>query len=294
LIVASARSYDRAMRSCARPLVCLALLAVVPPARAAGNDGPLLLRRGIQLYRDAAYAQSAALLERARSRGLGASERIECAFYLGADYVALDSPAAARRELRVVLQEAPDFEPPQFTSPKVEALFRDVREELERAPRLRPLPPERHGEGLVVRFEASRTGGPGFGAVYWRWRGEPGWRETPLGHVRNEMQATLPVDATIGHPIGHPIGRGGTLEYFADGRAPAGMLQAGSADRPLELPMADEPARRERSRGAGARLWWVWTGLGALAAAGAGVGLYFALRPQPVATADAVFDFQVR
>jgi hypothetical protein len=31
-----------------------------------------------------------------------------------------------------------------------------------------------------------------------------------------------------------------------------------------------------------------------MAAAGAGVGLYFALRPQPVTTADAVFDFQVR
>jgi hypothetical protein len=61
---------------------------------------------------------------------------------------------------------------------------------------------------------------------------------------------------------------------------------------PLLAAASDEPSSHRRSRGA--RLWWLWTGLGAVGAAGLGVGLYFALRPQPPSTADAVFGFQVR
>jgi hypothetical protein len=244
-----------------------------------------MLRRGIDLYRDAAYAESVAMLEHARARGgLEPAERVECAFYLAAGYVALSSTSAARRELRNVLQEAPDYELPQYTSPKVAALFRDVRDELERAPRLRPLPPERQGDALTLRFEASRTGGRAFGVVEWRWRGQTAWREAPLGHRGDALVAAVPVEQS------------GALEYFADGRAPNGPLLAGSAERPLELPVAVGPKlsltpsdRPSKAR----RLWWLWTGIAAVGVAGAGVGLYFALRPQPSPTADAVFDFQV-
>ena len=271
------------MRSLAVVLVLVCL-----PALAQAGDGKLLLRRGITLYRDASYAESAALLEQARARGgLEPAERVECAFYLGAAYVALGSTGAARRELRTVLEEAPDYELPQYTSPKVAALFREVQGELENAPRLQPLPPERRGDALTLRFSASRTGGRAYGVVQWRWRGQDRWREAPMRHAGDELAADVPVERT------------GTLEYFADGRAPGGPLQAGSAERPLELPVAtgpsvalvgDVPGAPRESKGR--KLWWLWTGLAAVGAAGAGVGLYFALRPQP-ATVDATFDFQV-
>ena len=197
-----------------------------------------------------------------------------------------DSAAAARRELKQVLRDAPDYELPQYTSPKVAAMFREVKDELENAPRLKPLPPERRGDVLALRFEASRTGGHAYGAVEWRWRGETAWREAPLRHEGELLAADVAVD------------RAGALEYFADGRAANGALQAGSADKPLELPDVVGPrlslvgggVTPERSRGR--RLWWLWTSIGAVGAAGLGVGLYFALRPQPQATADAVFDFQ--
>ncbi len=266
-------------------IVGLALVCLPAPARA--GDGKPLFRRGLELYREASYAESVAMLEHARARGgLEPPERVECAFYLAAGYVALSSPGAARRELRTVLQEAPDYELPQYTSPKVAALFREVKEELENAPRLRPLPPERRGDTLTLRFEASRTGGRAFGTVQWRWRGDAAWREAAMTHQGDNLVADVPVERT------------GALEYFADGRAPGGVLQAGSAERPLELPVGigprlsligDAPARRAKVR----RLWWLWSGLGAVGAAGVGVGLYFALRPQPAPTADAVFDFQV-
>lgn len=277
-------------------LVALTLLVTLAaPAAAAPADGSdeagQLLWRGIALYREASYAASVAALESARARGgLAPAQRVELAFYLGAGYLALSSPAAARRELKAVLRDEPDYEPPPFTSPKVAALFREVREELERAPRLRPLPPERRGDALVLRFEPSRTGGRAYGAVQWRWRGEHDWREAALtpatGRGGAELVASVPVDRT------------GALDYFAEARAPTGTLQAGSSAAPLELPVAVGPRRlavaptddRARPR----RLWWLWTGLGAVAAAGAGVGLYFALRPSPPATADAVFGFQVR
>jgi hypothetical protein len=268
--------------------IIFAAAILVAPALAQAADGRLMLRRGMQLYRDAAYAESVALLEQARTQGgLEPAERVECAFYLAAGYVALSSTGAARRELRTVLTEAPDYELPQYTSPKVAALFREVREELERAPRLRPLPPERRGDVLRLRFEASRTGGRAYGVVQWRWRGEPVWREAAMVHDGDALAADVPVEQT------------GTLEYFADGRAPNGPLAAGAAQQPLELPVAvgpkvslsarDQPSSSFRAK----KLWWLWTGLAAVGAAGAGVGLYFALRPQPSPTADAVFDFQV-
>jgi hypothetical protein len=277
--------YDETVRS----LAIVAVLVCLPVLARAG-DGKPMLRRGIELYREASYAESVAMLEHARARGgLEPPERVECAFYLAAGYVALNSTGAARRELRAVLAAEPDYELPQYTSPKVAALFREVRDELENAPRLKPLPPERRGDALTLRFEASRTGGRAFGVVQWRWHGEARWREAAMSHQGDTLVADVAVD------------RSGALEYFADGRAPNGVLQAGSAERPLELPVTvgprvslvgDVPVTAERAKKA-RKLWWLWTGIAAVGAAGAGVGLYFALRPQPSATADAVFDFQV-
>jgi len=272
-----------------RSLAVVVVLVCLPALARAGDARPLL-RRGITLYRDAAYAESVALLEQARAKGgLEPPERVECAFYLAAGYVALGSTGAARRELRAVLQDEPDYELPQYTSPKVAALFREVREELENAPRMKPLPPERSADTLTLRFSASRTGGPAYGVVQWRWHGQTRWREAPMRHAGDTLVADVPVE------------QAGALEYFADGRAPNGPLQAGSAAQPLELPVGagpqlvlvgDAPARADRPSKA-RKLWWLWTGLAAVGAAGAGVGLYFALRPQPSSTADAVFDFQV-
>jgi len=275
-------------------VVAAAAVAVLACAGTGAHaaDGKPLLARGIELYREASYAESVAMLEHARTRGgLEPPERVECAFYLAAGYVALNSPGAARRELRTVLHDAPDYELPQYTSPKVAALFRQVREELENAPRLRPLPPERHGDMLTLRFEASRTGGRAFGSVQWRWRGDERWREAALRHDGDTLVADVRVERT------------GALDYYADGRAPNGALSAGSAAEPLELPVgvgpalalvgdaALPPATTQPRRGR--KLAWLWVSLAAVGAAGAGVGLYFALRPQPSPTADAVFDFQV-
>jgi len=275
-------------------VVAAAAVAVLACAGTGAHaaDGKPLLARGIELYREASYAESVAMLEHARTRGgLEPPERVECAFYLAAGYVALNSPGAARRELRMVLHDAPDYELPQYTSPKVAALFRQVREELENAPRLRPLPPERHGDMLTLRFEASRTGGRAFGSVQWRWRGDERWREAALRHDGDTLVADVRVERT------------GALDYYADGRAPNGALSAGSAAEPLELPVgvgpalalvgdaALPPATTQPRRGR--KLTWLWVSLAAVGAAGAGVGLYFALRPQSSPTADAVFDFQV-
>lgn len=302
MIEGRANAYDEAMWNVVS-VVMVACVALSAPATAGENsragDGRTFLARGIQLYREASYAESVAALEQARAHGgLEEEQLVECAFYLGAGYVALNSVTAARRELKRVLAAQPGYEPPQYTSPKVAALFHDVREELEKQPRLRPLPPERRarsdGGGFVVRFEASRTGGRAFGVVEWRWRGEKKFAEAPLVQTGALLEAQLPVTHE------------GTLEYFAIGQAPSGPLAAGSAAEPLELPVTRDLAvslradlllprgdDRERSPSKARRLWWVWTGVSALAAAGAGVGLYFALRPAPSGTAEATLSFQV-
>ncbi len=254
---------------------------------ARGADGHALLQRGIQQHREASYAASVATLEQARAtRSLQSAELVECAFYLGANYVAINSPSAARRELRAVLEAQPSYELPQYTSPKVVALFREVREELEHAPRLKALPP-RHPESnrIEVVFEASRGGaGAVYGAAYWRWRGEHDFREAPLAHQGDVLIAPVTLD------------RNGSLEYYAEARAPGGLALAGSPARPLELPIAGVPIPPpvdKRPRRNWAKAWWLWTAVGAVAAAGLGVGLYFALRPNPPSTADAVLSFGV-
>src|ERR1700690_3392623 len=105
------------------------------------GDAQALLRRGISLSREASFAASVAALEQARSRGLVSAEAADCGYWLATDYLALGSAQAARRELRQLVEAAPGYELPPYTSPKIQSLFRDVREELERAPRLKALPP---------------------------------------------------------------------------------------------------------------------------------------------------------
>ncbi len=289
--------------------IVLCLGSAVAGAREAADAGKrqdphALLQRGVALHRDAAYAPSVAALEQARlSPSLDPTEQAECAFYLGADYVALNSIGAARRELRAALEANPGYELPQYTSPKVAALFREVKDELEKLPRLRALPPRRKTvDRIELWFEASRTGGTVFGAVMWRWRGEGSYHEAPLSHADDRLLASVSLQ------------QNGMLEYYAEARGPAGFAQSASREHPLELPVtgvpnaargsaelpgssvgglgvADAPEPKKRSV---VKSWWLWTTVGAVAAAGLGVGLYFALRPPSGGTADAVLDFQVR
>ena len=140
-------------------------------------------------------------------------------------------------------------------------------------------------------FEPARSGGAAYGAVYWRWRGDGAYREAPLAHGGENLVARVTVE------------RGGTIEYYAEARSPTGLAQAGTRERPLELPVksgavighaAAALVAAPPDKQPIAKKWWLWTAVGAVAAAGVGVGLYFALRPTPSNTADAVLDFQVR
>src|SRR4051812_37965735 len=160
--------------------VCLMILGLALPA-AATEDAHALLQRGVSLAREASFAASVAALEQSRARGpLSPAELADCGYWLATDYLALGSTQAARRELRLLIESAPEYELPPYTSPKVAALYREVHDELERAPRLKALPPRPSARGVVLAFEPSRTGGTAYGAVYWRWQGEREWREAPL------------------------------------------------------------------------------------------------------------------
>jgi tetratricopeptide (TPR) repeat protein len=278
----------------------MAVVAVVPEttpsARAAPTavplDGRTLVQRGVLAYREAAYAAAVATLEQARATArLSPEELAECRFYLAASFVALGSTNAARRELRALVEANPGYDLPQYTSPKVVTLFREVREEVENRPRLRALPPVARGAVLAVRFEAARTGGTAYGSAFWRWRGERAYRELPLRHgdgsARDDLVAELPLrEGTL--RAGDP-----TVELWAEARAPQGLAQLASPERPLEVGVPSAPGLRVERRSV-ARSWWLWTIVGAVAAGGAATGLYFALRPTPPATTDATFSFGFR
>jgi hypothetical protein len=267
-----------------RSLFCVLVLSL-PAVAAEAPDAPALLRRGVALAREASFAASVAALEQARARGpLSPSEIADCGYWLATDYLALGSTQAARRELRALLAAAPLYELPPYTSPKVAALYREVREEVESAPRLKALPPRQNDSALMLYFEASRTQGTAYGAVYWRWRGERHWREAGMQHLDDSLLARV------------TVARGGTMEYWAEIRAPGGAATAGSREKPLELAVTAPPAEAPVAvkRDSIATKWWLWTTLGVVSATGLGVGLYFALRPTSNDSADAVLDFQVR
>jgi hypothetical protein len=243
------------------------LMGSAAQAREIG-DGRTLLQRGVTLHREAAYAASVATLEQARTRGdLSTVELALCGFYLASGYVAIGSLEAARREVRAVLGWQPGFELPPFTSPKVSTLFREVREESEKALRLKAMPPRRRGPHAVeLWFEPSRAGvGAVYGAAWWRWRGEREYREAPLGHVGENLMTALEVQ------------RGGTLEYFAEARGQTGAALAGTREQPLELPVAAPPVGRAADKPFW-KQWWLWTTLGVVTAAGLGTGIYFGAR----------------
>jgi hypothetical protein len=242
-------------------IVC-ALFRLVPAAvvHAAEPDGHALLQRGIALQRDASWNASIAALERARAGGLGtAAERAECAFYLAAAYVAINSDGAARRELGIVLDERPGFEPPPYTSPKLASLFGEVTRERGRLPVLEARPPRRlqpdatRGSGLELTFDTKHDLTPVYGVVHFRLHGQTDYTEAPLAQR-------------------------GPGSFVADALSPLGALRAGTAVSPLELPIGViDPPRGKRVRGP-SKLVWLAVPLGIVLGVATGLGLYYGLR----------------
>ena len=225
-------------------------------------------------------------LEKARASGvLSSEERAECAFYLGAAYVAVGSEGAARRELASLLEAQPTFEPPPYTSPKVASLLGEVARERGQAPQLEPRPPRRlPADGATLSteielgFETRRTRPPVYGVVRYRMRGERAFREAPL--VAHGVPGDVTAEATIALSARVQVKGGGVLEYYADALGGGGALHAASAALPLELPVPKDdrvvstaPAKRDRSK-----LVWLAVPVGVVAGIVVGVGVYYGLR----------------
>jgi len=260
-------------------LVVSLVLSPVRVSAAPPDDPHAQLRRGVALQREASWTASIASLERARASGaLSGGERAECAFYLAAAYLAIGSEAAARRELALVLEIQPGFEPPPYTSPKVASLLGEVARQRATAPTLEARPPRpARGNGLPdgtleLGFEARRARSPIFGVVRYRMRGERAFREAPL--VQREVRA----DAPLGLYAEVRPDRSGVLEYHAEALCPTGALTAGTAERPIELPVPEGP--RSASSKARGPSPWVWSAIpiGVVLGAGIGLGLFYGLR----------------
>lgn len=243
------------------------------------GDARAFMRKGIALQREASWSASIAALEKARALGvLAPAERVECAFYLAAAYVAVGSDGAAKRELAAVLEADPGFEPPPFTPPKVASMLGEVSRELGQRAVLEARPPRRVlGNGAVLTpgfelgFESRRVRAPIYGVVRFRMRGETAFREVPLV-AREKSPTTLAAEV-------HPP-RGGVLEYYAEALSASGPLRAGSVEHPFELPVAqaDVDGKRGASRGRASKLVWLAVPLGIVAGAAVGLGLFYGLR----------------
>ncbi|MEO6954430.1 MAG: hypothetical protein ABI321_21715 [Polyangia bacterium] len=256
-------------------VVLLATVGVLWCGRASADaDAHAQLRRGIELQREASWSASITALERARSTGaLSSAERAECGFYLGAAYLAIGSEAAARRELSVVLDLQPGFEPPPYTSPKVASLLGEVARSRATAAQLDPRPPRPSpsSDGLELGFEAHRTKGPVYGVVRFRMRGDALYGSAPLVARSPEHDGTQALVADV------KPAHSGVLEYYADALEPAGHLVAGSAERPYALPFTEPAAHaRKPSRGP-SKLVWLAIPAGVIVGAAVGLGLYFGL-----------------
>lgn len=259
-------------------LGALLLVVSVAPSLAGAADAAdphAMLRKGIALQREASWAASISTLEKARASGvLSSAERIECAFYLGAAYVAIGSDSAARRELAAVLEAQPSFEPPPYTSPKVASLLGEVSRERAQAPGLDARPPRPTEDGVFeLGFDARRARAPIYGVVRFRMRGTKRFAEAPLA-VTGEGRGGVTVAARV------PAPEPGVLEYYADALSSDGALRAGSDAQPLELPVPagvrlTKPAPHRTSR---LQLVWLAIPVGAIVGAGLGLGLYFGLR----------------
>lgn len=269
-------------------VVLFTLLSIDASAIAHAGEPPAtpstLLKRGIELQRQASWSASIAMLEKARAAGvLARAEQIECAFYLAAAYVAVGSDGAARRELTFVLDAQPGFEPPPYTSPKVTSLLGELARTRQQGPSLEARPPRTlsgaaAGPGgasaIELGFEARRAPTPIYGVVRFRLRGQPAWRDALL--------QSRGVDGTLIAEV-RP-GGSGVLQYYAHAMSAAGALSVGSPAAPLELPYhapagasLSEPAPPARPARAPSK--WVWAAIpvGVVLGVATGLGLYYGL-----------------
>ena len=167
---------------------------------------------------------------RARSGGLEPPERVECGFYLAAGYVALSSTGAARRELRARARRRARL---RAAAVHLAQGGGAVPRRASRSWRTRRACRRCRPSGAATRWRcASPPRAPAGAPTAWCSGAGAGSRAGARRRCATRA-SSLVTDV--------PVEQTGTLEYFADGRAPGGVLQAGAAEQPLELPVAVGP-----------------------------------------------------
>ncbi|HJZ88272.1 MAG TPA: hypothetical protein VKN99_24025 [Polyangia bacterium] len=252
-------------------MVCgawIALLGLV------ATDPAAALKHAEALYADAQYPEAvAALDELLARRDLAPAARLEATLYLGMGQLALGNEQAARARFQELLEANPAYELPRYTSPKIRALFDQIRAQVQGGPRLEALPPlaeaAASGPGPVrLRFHAERLAGGGTqrALVYWRRSGQRDWSEIALAG-QTELSAEPPLAATSEPATDFD------LEYYAEiQEGPLVLAHAGTAAQPLVVHVPAPARGLAGSQSAAApfyKRWWFWSAVGLVAVGGA-------------------------
>jgi len=256
------------------------------------DDARAALKRAEAQYTEAQYAESVAALDEILARSdLPAELRREATLFLGMGHLALGHDEAARARFREVLEADEKYALPRYTSPKIRALFEQVRQEVHASPVLSPLPPvttpaASGPDHVRLRFRAERLG-TRTATAYWRRRGQLEWSRTTLrapaaGDGMPELSAEPPLGAAA-DAVG--LSSDFDLEYYADVREGERVLaRAGTAEQPLEMRVRVRGGTsRENSNGGSNferpfyKRWWFWT-IAGVAVAGAATVVYLGTR----------------
>ncbi len=232
-----------------------------------------------QLYDDAEYAEAVAAYDELLERpDLSEAQKQEALLYLGFAQLGLRHDDAARRQFRRLLEKAPRYVLPAYTSPRLVTVFEQVRREVtaksDIALRGVHKTPTDTGTHVELEFLVAKTG-VAHALLFWRWQGDPVFNELALGE--NGGIAEGAIDAPKDHTV---------MEYYAELRSDDKVLAAvGSAAQPL---LADWTPRGAPMSAPVAvarptpvyKAWWLWTTIGVVVAgAGAGTAAYLLTRP---------------
>lgn len=239
--------------------VTLALVVMALPLDARADER---LDAALVAYRSLDYENAVVLLEKARETVSALDDKVLIARTLAFTEVALGNSDRAREEFRTLLELAPSTQLEDSVSPKVRALFEEVKagEDLVELAVAPPLPallevlaaPSRPRTGESVTLSWSVANGVSAELLY-RARGEAQFSR--VSARANEGKFEVPIPGLLV--------RAPAVEYYLVAHGPDGNTvgTAGAEDKPLALEVAPRPRPPVYRRA------WFWGAVGGSAAA---------------------------
>jgi tetratricopeptide (TPR) repeat protein len=257
--------------------------APVPVAKAPAAPAPETIEGAMQLYQNAQFAESLAILDKVVRQTTDPLALKQAKLYLAMNFLALGNDARAKSAFQELLDLDPDFELPTFSSPSVRQFYARVKADYKIIPVITHTPPVDvdavKGAAFDITVKRMR---PGYEAqLFYHTPGAASFSRVDLSRVQGDAYVARLPTALLLHDQGY------SLEYYiAVSEGPAHVLaQLRSAASPYVVPVAVPVQLRVGPPVY--KKWWFWTAVGGAAVVAAAVVTTVVITSQTPPTGEA-------